>query len=80
MKAIQIASGAFDMYVHPGPSGMLWDSCAPEAIVRAAGGLLTDARGGEIDYRRPTLHNVGGVLAANATLHALALEKLGAEP
>jgi 3'(2'), 5'-bisphosphate nucleotidase len=80
MKAIQIASGAFDMYVHPGPSGMLWDSCAPEAIVRAAGGLLTDASGGEIDYRRPTLHNVGGVLAANAGLHALALEKLGALP
>lgn len=80
LKAIQVASGATDLYVHPGPSGMLWDSCAPEAIVRAAGGLMTDARGRDIDYRRPTLQNMDGVLAASPRLHAEALAKLGSFP
>lgn len=78
LKALQVATGATDLYVHPGPSGMLWDSCAPEAIVRAAGGLMTDADGHAIDYRRPTLANLRGVLAACPTIHAEALAKLGA--
>lgn len=76
LKALQVATGAFDLYAHPGPSGMLWDSCAPEAIVRGAGGLLTDAAGDAIDYRRPTLLNARGVLAAGPALHALAREAL----
>lgn len=80
LKATQVASADTDLYVHPGPSGMLWDSCAPEAIVRAAGGRMTDARGRDIDYRRPTLANMDGVLAANPRLHAAALEKLGTFP
>ncbi len=80
MKSVQIASGDFDIYVHPGPSGMLWDSCAPEAIVRGAGGLLTDAVGRAIDYRRSTLQNTGGVLAASPRLHGLALAALGSWP
>ncbi len=73
LKAIQVAAGSHDVYTHPGPSGMLWDSCAPEAIVRGAGGRFTDARGHDMDYRRATLENLDGVLTANPTLHALAL-------
>jgi 3'(2'), 5'-bisphosphate nucleotidase len=76
LKALQVATGAFDFYAHPGPSGMLWDSCAPEAIVRGAGGLLTDAAGDPIDYRRPTLANERGVLAAGPALHARGAEVL----
>lgn len=76
LKALQVATGAFDFYAHPGPSGMLWDSCAPEAIVRGAGGRLTDATGVDIDYRRPTLANERGVLAAGPALHARAAEVL----
>ena len=80
LKALHVATGQTDLYVHPGPSGMLWDSCAPEALVRAAGGTMTDARGKNFDYRRPTLANVDGVLASNAELHPLALAKLGSFP
>ncbi|MBK6465037.1 MAG: 3'(2'),5'-bisphosphate nucleotidase CysQ [Myxococcales bacterium] len=76
LKALQVATGAFDFYAHPGPSGMLWDSCAPEAIVRGAGGLLTDAAGVAIDYRRPTLANERGVLAAGLALHGRGVEVL----
>ncbi len=80
LKAIQVASADVDLYVHPGPSGMLWDSCAPEAVVRAAGGVMTDARGRDFDYRRPTLANADGVLVGNPRLHAAALERLGTFP
>ena len=46
------------------------------AIVRGAGGLLTDAAGVAIDYRRPTLANERGVLAAGLALHGRGVEVL----
>jgi hypothetical protein len=39
---------------------------------------MTDADGHAIDYRRPTLANLRGVLAACPAIHAEALSKLGA--
>ena len=52
----------------------LWDACAPDAIVRAAGGIFTDARGRRFDYRGPYEQNEG-TLAANPYLHAQALKR-----
>ena len=76
LKSIRVAEGVFDAYVHTSMSGYRWDACAPEAIVCAAGGIYTDSRGGRIDYRSAHLDNASGVLAANPTLHAQALERL----
>jgi 3'(2'), 5'-bisphosphate nucleotidase len=53
----------------------LWGACAPEAIVRAAGGIWTDSSGRPFDYRGPVAQN-SGTLAANPTLHAEALRRL----
>ena len=47
-----MASGAADAYIHEGAL-RLWDTCAAEAIVRAAGGELTGWRGERIDYCVP---------------------------
>ena len=43
-----------------------WDACAPEAILRAAGGRFTDLLGDAIEYRGLQMPNARGLLACNA--------------
>lgn len=75
IKGVRVASGELELYAHPSGSKVkLWDACAPDAIVRAAGGVYTDARGTPFDYRGP-LAQRSGTLAANPTLHAEALRR-----
>lgn len=78
IKGVRVASGALEIYAHPATGLVrLWDACAPEAIVRAAGGLYTDARGRRFDYRGPVAQ-LEGTLAANPVLHAEALRRFAA--
>jgi 3'(2'), 5'-bisphosphate nucleotidase len=76
LKALQVATHKVDLYCHPGPSGCRWDSCAVEAIVVGAGGVMTTAEGKRFDYRTRSLKNSKGVLAGNPILHEKALAKL----
>jgi 3'(2'), 5'-bisphosphate nucleotidase len=69
IKAAMVATGEADGYVQLARAGQLWDGCGPEAIVRAAGALYTEASGEAVDYRRDTLALSGGVLCANPALH-----------
>jgi 3'(2'), 5'-bisphosphate nucleotidase len=78
VKAARVAVGGADVYVQPGHAGKLWDACAPEAIVAAAGGRFSDARGNAFDYQSPDLDNAHGMLATNGALHAPMLERLRA--
>ena len=76
IKAVRLATGRVDLYAHPAKGPIkLWDTCAPEAIVRAAGGLYSDWHGVEFDYRGPYEQNAG-TLAANSALHGAALKAL----
>jgi len=68
LKAIRVASGEADAYVQPAPAGKLWDACAPEAIVVAAGGRVSDARGEPLDYRSEVIALDEGFLASNRAL------------
>ena len=75
IKGVRVASGELDVYSHPVKSIMKpWDTCAPEAIVRAAGGVYTDSSGQPFDYVGQSTG--AGTLAANPTLHAEALRRL----
>lgn len=75
IKGVRVASGEVDVFAHPSGSAVkLWDACAPEAIVRAAGGVFTDSFGRPFDYRGPAAQHEG-TLAANPTLHAEALAR-----
>jgi 3'(2'), 5'-bisphosphate nucleotidase len=74
LKATDVASGRADFYLHPNQAGTRWDTCAPEAIVSAAGGLCTDASGLAIDYTGPELANTKGFLASNGKLHQAVLD------
>lgn len=79
VKGTRVASGEIDAFVHLGMSGCLWDSAAIDAILRAAGGILTDARGSLVDYRKPRYENDRGIIAANTALHALLVEAIASD-
>ena len=76
LKGVLVATADKDAYVQPGRAGMRWDACATEALVRAAGGECTDARGEPFDYRDPDLENREGLVATNGAMHAEVIEVL----
>lgn len=80
LKGLAVASGEADAFVHLGVAGKLWDSCATEAIVTAAGGVVTDSLGRALRYDRPELTLADGVVMANAALSAAVLGALHAGP
>lgn len=76
VKGVRVASAELDLYAHPSRGPLkLWDACAPDAVVRAAGGVLTDATGLPFDYRGP-LAQGRGILAGSPALHAEAARRM----
>lgn len=76
LKGARVADATLDVYAHPSDSPVkLWDAAPPDAIVRAAGGVFTDASGRPFDYRGPYAQGAG-TLAANRALHAEAVRRL----
>ncbi|EFO23236.2 hypothetical protein LOAG_05255 [Loa loa] len=62
-KVLKCLEGAA-AYVFPSPGCKKWDTCAPEAIITASGGKLTDISGNDLYYGADTqIANSGGVLA-----------------
>jgi 3'(2'), 5'-bisphosphate nucleotidase len=76
LKGLLVATGAHDVYLHPGSAGMRWDACATEALVKGAGGECTTASGEAFDYREASLENAGGMVASNGRVHAAMIEAL----
>ncbi|XP_056283341.1 3'(2'),5'-bisphosphate nucleotidase 1 [Pseudoliparis swirei] len=63
-KIIQLLEGKASAYVFASPGCKKWDTCAPEAILRAVGGQLTDMHGKAYRYDADVKHmNSAGVLA-----------------
>lgn len=60
MKFGRIAEGAADLYHRRGPT-MEWDTCAGQAIVQAAGGIVTCLDGSPLRYGKPNWLNPGFV-------------------
>jgi 3'(2'), 5'-bisphosphate nucleotidase len=69
VKVARIAAGEADLYVHGGRGAKLWDGCAPEAILTAAGGRFTDIEGEHINYASSDLALDNGLVASNGALH-----------
>ena len=74
VKCGMIASRQADLYVQPGAGTKEWDTCAPEAILRGAGGRITDTKGQQLRYNRPDIRRLDGIVASNGRLHAACLE------
>ncbi|XP_045502385.1 3'(2'),5'-bisphosphate nucleotidase 1 isoform X2 [Colias croceus] len=77
-KVLQLLEGKASIYVFASPGCKKWDTCAPEAILNAAGGKLTDILGNFYKYGASVSKpNKTGVLAAVSTdLHDYALSRI----
>jgi 3'(2'), 5'-bisphosphate nucleotidase len=65
-----------DVYIHLSPRTKQWDTCAPEVILREAGGRMTDLFGGPLGYNQPDVQNRNGLVASNGAIHEYIIEKL----
>ena len=79
LKIADIVLGQSEMYLSTFNRMGEWDTCAPEAILRAAGGLMTDVAGNPMRYNKPHSFVPTGVLASNGPLHSQALSALRPE-
>ena len=87
LKIGLIARQQADFYVHPNPGTKEWDTCAPDVILREAGGLMTDCWGRALRYNQPDIIRRFGVLASNRVCHpqisqivAQVLDEAGVDP
>ena len=63
IKCARIAERERDLYVHPGPFLKEWDTCAPEIILREAGGDVVDCTGAPLTYNKPVPVQTHGIVA-----------------
>lgn len=64
-KVLALLEGKADAYLYHAPGMKRWDAAAPEALLRAMGGYLTDCQGGQYAYNKdvdPVC--AGGILAS----------------
>ena len=76
LKLGLIALGERDLYINPSSKSSAWDTCAPEALLRHAGGRLTDLAGAPLLYDAKELKNTKGLIASNGALHDAVLAKI----
>lgn len=67
VKCSLIAEERADVYVHPVPFLKEWDTCAPEAVLRGAGGRVTDCGGAPLSYGKPDPLQPRGIFAGQAS-------------
>jgi 3'(2'), 5'-bisphosphate nucleotidase len=70
VKVNTIACGEAELYVHPRTGTKLWDTCAPHAVLAAAGGLITDLWGRPLRYDPHSLGHAHGLVASHGPHHA----------
>ncbi len=74
VKVGLIAEQSADFYIHPSDKSSRWDACAPDAILRAAGGVFLDLAGEPYHYDAVQIPNSRGIFACNAKCAARALD------
>ena len=72
-KYTALAEGALDGVVTVTRGEKEWDTCAPELIVREAGGVVTDGDGRPLGYNRPDVDRPRGIVASNGVSHQVLL-------
>jgi 3'(2'), 5'-bisphosphate nucleotidase len=76
LKIGLVSEAVRDLYIYTGGRTKIWDTCGPEAILRAAGGNMTDVDGAPLVYDREELYNGRGIVASNGPLHPFVIETL----
>jgi len=75
-KVGKIVADEADLYVATTSAISLWDTCAPEAILHAAGGRFLDLDGAPLHYGGPHLTHTRGLLATNGACAADVVARL----
>jgi 3'(2'), 5'-bisphosphate nucleotidase len=76
LKIGLVSDAVRDLYIYTGGRTKIWDTCGPEAILRAAGGKMTDVDGAPLVYDREDLYNRRGIVASNGPLHDFVIRTL----
>lgn len=76
IKCARIAEGDRDLYVHPAPHLKEWDTCAPEILLREAGGWVSDCLGEPLRYNKPDPRQPHGIVACGPGSERLVLDWL----
>lgn len=69
LKVGLVCEGSAHLYVHTSGHTSQWDACAPDIIIREAGGRMTDLLGTPLRYNSSEVRNLHGVIASNGTIH-----------
>src|SRR5215471_14659578 len=69
LKVGLVCEGRAHIYLHPGTKTHLWDTCGPEAILREAGGRMTDIANHPLRYTEAEHRNLHGLIATNGVVH-----------
>jgi 3'(2'),5'-bisphosphate nucleotidase len=72
-KYMALAEGTLDGVVTITGGEKEWDTCAPELVVREAGGVVTDGDGRPLRYNQPGIDRPRGIVASNGVSHAALL-------
>lgn len=76
VKVGLIANRECDLYIHLSPRTKQWDICAPEIILREAGGKFTDLFGRSFTYNTADPRNPNGIVATNGAAHEQVIKSL----
>lgn len=76
IKMMALAAGELELCVWLHGKEKLWDTCAPEIIVKEAGGIFTDIDGQSFTYDVADVHHRRGVVVSNNACHAELLKQL----
>jgi 3'(2'), 5'-bisphosphate nucleotidase len=69
LKVGLISRQLADLYAHPSPGCKEWDLCAPNALLEAAGGRMTDCWGNPLTYNKRDVRAHNGLIASNGRAH-----------
>jgi len=69
-KHMAVAAGELDAVISLSTGEQEWDTCAPEVVVREAGGQLTDGDGRPFRYNQRDPMHYRGSLVSNGACHA----------
>jgi 3'(2'), 5'-bisphosphate nucleotidase len=76
VKCASIAEGKRDLYLHPVAFLGEWDTCAPEVLVREAGGFVSDCRGAPLRYNKAVPNQPDGILATGEISDLTVVERI----
>ena len=79
LKVGLICEGRAHLYLHMGGRTSQWDTCAPDAILREAGGRMTDIFNAPFRYNDPEVANLHGVIASSGAIHDRIVEAVQSE-